>query len=401
LFPHLQLADPRERWVVGLADTLLSPVAGLRRLRRGPRRAGEPHAILLLRLERIGDLLMSLDAVRAIRSRAPRARIDLVVGSWNEPLARLVSDVDRIETLDASWLARGASSDGWVRMLAAARAWRKQRFDLAINFEGDIRSNLLLWLSGAARRVGFGMAGGGPLLTDCVPYDPHVHVAVNAQRLVDRALGPSQDASTAPPGRLHVPAEVRARAMDLLGRPRPHVPIIGIHASGGREIKQWDPVKFAEVASRLAASHAARIVLTGPAGDRAAIDRVKAALPSGIDVIDLAGDLDLVTLAAILEQMAVFVSGDTGPMHLAAAVGTPIVAVFGPSDPVRWGPIASAARIVRIDLPCSPCNRIRRPPARCLGHVPDCLSGIPAHRVYETIVSAIETRTLLGPDHGR
>jgi lipopolysaccharide heptosyltransferase II len=396
----LQLADPRERWVVGLADMLLSPVAGLRRLRRGPQSAGEPHAILLLRLERIGDLLMTLDAVRAVRSRAPRARIDLVVGSWNEPLARLVPEVDRIETLDASWLARGASPDGGGRMLTAALAWRKRRFDLAINFEGDIRSNVLVGLSGAARRIGFGMAGGGPLLTECVPYDPHAHVAVNAQRLVDRAFGPAQDASPPPPARLSVPEGARARAADLLGRLRTHGPLVGIHASGGREVKQWEPARFAELASRLAASHAARIVLTGSAGDRAVVDRLKAALPSGIDAIDLAGDLDLVTLAAVLERMAVFVTGDTGPMHLAAAVGTPVVAVFGPSDPARWGPLASAARIVSIELPCSPCNRIRRPPARCLGHVPDCLAGISADHVYETIVSAIATRTSRGPDHG-
>jgi lipopolysaccharide heptosyltransferase II len=401
LFPHLQLSDPRERWAVGLADAVLAPVAAIGRLGRGRNASAEPGAILLVRLERIGDLLMTLDAVRAVRSRAPRARIELVVGSWNEPLARLIPEVDQIETLDASWLARGASSGGEARMLATALGWRKRRFDVAINFEGDIRSNLLVWLSGATRRVGFGMAGGGPLLTECVLYDPRAHVAVNSQRLVDRAFGPSQDASAGTPGRLSVPAEARMRAADLLGRSLTGGPLIGIHASGGREIKQWEPARFAEVASRLAASHAARIVLTGSAGDRDVVDRLKAALPAGIHASDLAGDLDLVTLAAVLERMAVFVTGDTGPMHLAAAVGTPVVALYGPSDPVRWGPLASSARIVRIDLPCSPCNRIRRPPSRCTGHVPDCLAGIPAGRVYETVISVIDQRPSRGPDDGR
>jgi ADP-heptose:LPS heptosyltransferase len=70
-------------------------------------------------------------------------------------------------------------------------------------------------------------------------------------------------------------------------------------------------------------------------------------------------------------------------MHLAAAVGTPVVAVFGPSTPVRYGPLASNAHVVRVDLPCSPCNRIRKPPARCAGHTPDCLEAIPAARVID------------------
>jgi ADP-heptose:LPS heptosyltransferase len=76
-------------------------------------------------------------------------------------------------------------------------------------------------------------------------------------------------------------------------------------------------------------------------------------------------------------------------MHLAAAVGTPVVAVFGPSDPTRYVPSDPDHRIVRIDLPCSPCNRIRLPPARCVGHTPDCLEGIDADRVYRAALDAI------------
>ena len=130
-------------------------------------------------------------------------------------------------------------------------------------------------------------------------------------------------------------------------------------------------------------------MLTGSAGDRPLVDRLKALLPPEVQAIDLAGHLDLVTLAAVLERLTVFITGDTGPMHLAAAVGTPIVALFGPSAPERWGPLTASARIVRIDLPCSPCNRIRRPPARCLGHVPDCLAGITVARVCEAAGAAI------------
>lgn len=389
---------------MGLADVLLSPVAGLRRLRPSRREHGERSTVLLLRLERIGDLLMSLEAIQAVRARAPHARIELVVGSWNESLARLIPGIDRVETLDARWLARSRRAAGWGAMLGTARRWRARRFDLAINFEGDIRSNALLWLSGAKRRIGFGMAGGGPLLTDSVPYDPTSHVAVNSMRLVERAFGsPPADPRTAAHEflRLQLPGEARAQAADLVRRAPEDAPLIGIQASGGRDIKQWDPACFAEVAAKLVRSHSARIVLTGSAADRAVVDRLKAAWSDGIESIDLCGNLDLVTLAAVLERLTVFVTGDTGPMHLAAAVGTPIVALFGPSEPARWGPLAASARIVRIDLPCSPCNRIRRPPARCVGRVPDCLAGITASRVYDAVVSVIDARRSCGAVDGR
>ncbi|MBE3071848.1 MAG: glycosyltransferase family 9 protein [Acidobacteria bacterium] len=437
MFDHLQLSDWRERWAVGLADQALALLAWPARLWPARQRPPAPRAILLLRLERIGDLLMTRDAICAVRLLAPGARIDLVVGSWNEPVARLLPDVNGVEVLDARWLARDREGDGMSALMRRAWAWRGRRYDLAINFEGDVRSNILLWLSGASRRAGFDMAGGGPLLTERVTYNPREHVAVNAMTLVERALGGGQPSAKpvqrrpAGSSRLLLPAEARARAAELLGLqsvarssfenhrtigtvPSPAVraesaesrtaagpggggqrPLVGIHAGGGREIKQWEPARFAEVASALVRSHHARIVLTGSAGDRPLVDRVRALLPPDVQPIDLAGRLDLVSLAAVLERLSVLIIGDTGPMHLAAAVGTRMVALFGPSAPERWGPLTASARILRIDLPCSPCNRIRRPPERCVGHVPDCLAGITVACVTEAagdMLDAIDAR---------
>jgi heptosyltransferase I len=93
-----------------------------------------------------------------------------------------------------------------------------------------------------------------------------------------------------------------------------------------------------------------------------------------------------------LQQLDVFVTGDTGPMHLAYTVGTPVVAVFGPSAPQRYGPTGPDDRIVRVDLPCSPCNRIRQPPSRCVGHTPDCLTGVSADAVFDVTLSVLDRR---------
>ena len=195
VFNHLQIYDRRERWIVGCAELALKGVA-VARISRPRRPAGIPDRILLLRLERIGDLLMILSAITAVRTRAPHAEIDLVVGSWNEPLARLIPDVTRIEVLDASWLAREHAGASKAELIRRAWGWRERRYDLAINFEPDIRSNLLLALSGTSRRIGFSSAAArsgadrGPGLR---PVDSHLGERAAPRRRRParvRAIGP-------------------------------------------------------------------------------------------------------------------------------------------------------------------------------------------------------------------
>jgi ADP-heptose:LPS heptosyltransferase len=171
-----------------------------------------------------------------------------------------------------------------------------------------------------------------------------------------------------------------------------------VHVSGGRAIKQWEPDRFGEVARRLAKAYGAAIVLTGSPEDAALVATLRSSLPD-CRVIDVSGDADLPTLAAILERLDVFVTGDTGPMHLAGAVGTPVVAIFGPSDPARYALRGPHDRVVRVDLPCSPCNRIRRPPERCVGHTPDCLASVLVESVFEAAVSALTASGALGGVH--
>jgi ADP-heptose:LPS heptosyltransferase len=381
MFRHLQIYDRRERVLVGSADLALAAAAPVVRAFRG-RAAGPPKRILLMRIERIGDLLMALDAIVDVAAAAPAAEIDLVVGSWNASLARAIPGVHRIETLDAAWLAREGEGLGIRQLLARARTWRARRYDLAINFEPDIRSQLLLAATGAARLVGFSSGGGGPLLDVSLPFHPREPASDNARRLVASVL----DVPPRPETRLEIRADARSRARELLEGSRG--PLVGVHASGGREIKQWPVERFADVAARLARDRDATIVLSGSTADKPLIDVMRTRLGS-IRLVDVSGAIDLVTLAAVLERLDVFVTGDTGPMHLAAAVGTPVVAVFGPSDAARYAPRGNRHRVVRIDLPCSPCNRIRRPPARCVGHTPDCLSGIDVQRVFEAAELAL------------
>jgi len=390
----LQIANPWERSAVSVADAGLRLGTLLRRRRPRPAPDGI-HRILLLRIERIGDLLMSLPAIHALRERVPLATIDLIVGSWNRDIAAQVTGIDTVETMDAPWLARGRRSQAAPALVRQARGWRARGYDLALNLEGDIRSNVLMALSGARWTAGFGMAGGGPLLDDDVAFDARSHTAINGVRLVSAAFGegdlqaaqPVQGLDAAallPRAELKIPASAHAaadRALACTGTAQAHRPLVGLHIGAGRAVKEWPTSRMAEVGAWAARARGAALVLTGSGEDRDRAARVRQALPPDATVIDLVGALDLLPLAAVLARLSLFVTPDTGPMHLAAVLGTPVVAVFGPSSPERWGPLSLACRVVRIDLSCSPCNRIRHPPARCQGHTPDCLAGISVGQV--------------------
>jgi ADP-heptose:LPS heptosyltransferase len=378
--PRLNIYNRRERMLVAAADAALWP-AGL--VRHALRRPAEdpPRRILCLRLERIGDLIMTIPALTELRARARDAAIDLVVGSWNREIAATIHGIDRIESLDAAWLTREGEGRGTLALIREARSWRSREYDLAINFEPDIRSNILAVAAGARRLAGFASGGGGALLDLALEYDRSAHTTDNAVTLVRAALAGSAPATGS--SSLVLPEPARAEAARLLQN-LPKGVRIGIHVSGGRPVKQWPEARFAEIAARLVADRRAAIVLTGAPGDRAQVEVVKRALPAD-RVLDLSGRVDLVTLAAILVGLDLLVTGDTGPMQLADAVGTPIVAIFGPSDAARYAPRGPRSRVVRIELPCSPCNRIRLPPARCTGHTPDCLAGITVAQVIRAI----------------
>ncbi len=396
MFEHLQIDDRRDRWLVGCADLLLKPVGDIGGWRRNVP-ADAPRRVLLFRLERIGDLLMTLGALGEVRRRLPEAQLHLVAGSWNAELARLVPALDRVHTLDAPWMAREGTSSGARDIADCIEDWRRRDFDLAMNFEPDIRSNALLAASGARRRVGYDARGGGAFLSDVHRYDPAMHVAANALELVegtlpaDRYVSGSQSRPAAPGGpelpaaayaTLRIPDTARSTAASLLPKPEDG-PLIGLNPGAGRAVKEWPGAHFARAAAILAERHGATVVLLGSAAERTKLEAVERAIPASLRIVNLAGKAPLVELAAILARLGVLIVGDTGPMHLAAAVGTPVVAIFGPTDPTRYAPLTTRSAIVHTRLWCRPCNRARMPPQRCRGVTPDCLANVTIDSVVE------------------
>lgn len=380
----LQIYDRRERALVTAGDALLSAAAAIAspfRRRVLPR---DPSRILLFRLERIGDLLMVLPAIADLRAAVPSARLDLVVGSWNAEIASAIAGIDRVITLDPSWLSRGSGGAKLPALLATARGWRAERYDVALNFEPDVRSNLIAAMTGARWTAGYRSGGGGALLDQALDYQPSEHTTDNARRLVAAVFDVPSRASRLT---LELPESSRRDAATLIGGSKR--PLVAVHVAGGRPVKQWEPERFLTVARTLVDVQGATIVLTGGPGDEPLIEGLRAGLPAD-RVIDASKAPGLLAVGAILEQCDLMITGDTGPMHLAAAVGTPIVAVFGPSDPRRYMPRGPHDRVIRVDLPCAPCNRIRLPPARCTGRTPDCLALVTPDRVIDAALAILD-----------
>jgi ADP-heptose:LPS heptosyltransferase len=371
--------DARERALLRLVDL---PALFLRRRLRAaiaadPVDPARIRRVLVLRLDRLGDLIMSLPALHDLRLAVPEAQITLAVGRWCESIAER-APVDEILRWSAPWVGRRLEGRASLAALVrAARALRARPPDLAIDLQGDVRAMLLMALTGARHRVGYLNTGGGWLLTHAVPLDETVSWVDQNRLAVRRALGalPAQ----VPSGGILVRAEDRALGLRLLserlgGLPRP---LVGVHPSGGRLVKQWDPARWRAVAQRLAQELGAAIVVTGSQADRALASSVLEGFSGA--AVDLAGVLDVRETLAVISVLDLFLSADTGPMHMACAVGTPSVSVFGPSDPQRYfsAPAADVGArhvVVRADLWCAPCNLIRRPPDECAGPIaPECL----------------------------
>ena len=380
-----RIYDRRERWALAgfdLALRLATPLLGLSPSRSTSVEVGSVRRILAVRLDRLGDLLMTLPALSELRRLAPNAEIELAVGSWNEEITSRLPFVDRVRIVDAPWAAWGQRAS-WRD---AARAMRDgETPDLAIDFQGDVRAILLMARTGAAFRAGYGDTGGGHLLTHVGFWDEATSWYRQNVELLETIFPGKPLPSKIEPYNFLLPEDrsVGREVLKGLGLSDARRPFIGIHPSAGRAIKQWELDKFAALADRLVEATSGAVILTGASSDRELVEHVATRCKTPPQV--LIGGVGLRGFAALLERLDLFVSGDTGPMHLADAVACPGVALFGPSDPRRYRPQSGETlTVVRNPVYCSPCNMIRKPPRECaLLEAPECLSTITVDRVVQ------------------
>lgn len=285
--------------------------------------------ILIVRLGALGDIVHAIPAAAALRQAYPDARIDWVVDEKHHGILQLVEGIDRLVLL------RRPALRGWTEAIAQLRA---VRYDVALDFQGLMKSAVLARASGAARVLGFSIwhlreKGARPFYSESIDTSPGregevLHVVRKNLQLVG-ALGIGQPAITFPFRR--VPSAARdAVVADAAGRP-----LALLNPGAAWPNKRWHTDRFGEVAAFL---HEVRgmapVVLWGP-GEEVLAERV---IESSGGVARMAPPTGLADLLELAREAALMVSGDTGPLHIAAAVGTPVVSIFGPTDPARNGP---------------------------------------------------------------
>ncbi len=291
----------------------------------------------------IGDAVMSLPFLRAVRRAHPSDRLSVLARRGPATIYR----------------AEGSADEVLLRSSFAADAWglRRGRFDEAWLLPNSFRAALYAFASGARRRIGYATDHRSPLLTHARPAPPGTAHQLRDYDALLAALGIAPD--LAPP-RLPLPEAARLRADAVLSAAGlANAKLIALcPGSAFAATKRWPAERYAALADALTERGFGCALLIGPA-ERELGARVASAARADLPV--LGADLDPVELAAVLSRARAAITNDSGPMHLAGAVGTPVVAFFGATDPGRTGPSGSPSRVLDRYVFCSPCFKTECP----------------------------------------
>lgn len=341
-----------------------------------------------MRLSAIGDVINTLPALGALRQRFPGAFLAWLV----EDKARGVLEghpyLDDLFVFERARLTAKARTLSDLREVSReiarlARKLRRAKFDLLLDFHGNLKSGVLGSLACATTRVGYDRRNsreGNFLFNRC-----RVRLADSRIHRVEKHLALLEAVGIRTrffPYVLPVPREARSFASAFLSAACPGQPYAVLHpgTSAFGAHKRWPAPFFGRLAERLALETGLEVLVTSGPGELPLAKEVASHCRATVRLPETGS---LLQLAAILERARVFVSADTGPMHLAAALQVPVVALFGPKDPVVYGPFGTRSRVVSASLPCAPCGGRRCAHGQCMGSIsPD--------RVFEAVVGLLE-----------
>lgn len=309
--------------------------------------------VAVLRLDHLGDLLHLLPFLRRLRTALPQARIDLWTGPWGRELASLFADVDTVRVSPAPWFERPLRKDWpWADIRGLAQGLKAQGYGAAFEPRGDLRHHLALWGACIPVRAGHAVTAGGFLLTHEARWDAALHEQDQALALLDQA--------GLPPGRplrtpyLKLTAAARGEAEGLAKELKLGRRTVMVQAACGTQAKRWSQASWAAVLDALPAG--TRVCLLGSAAEKEEITALASKLKRPPAMA--AGRLSLSGLAAFLQKAQLLISVDSGPAHLAAVQGVPVLSLFsGTNRASQWAPRGPKVKVLQAQgLPCSPCE---------------------------------------------
>ncbi len=340
--------------------------------------------ILVVRTDRLGDMVVTTPLFSAIKQALPDCRLTVLASAVGAPAARAHPAVDAVEIDPVE-----AKNSKWSGTLALARRIRALRCDAAVVVLAKHRLAAALWLARVPVRIGPGQRGYSFLFNHPVIQEhrrpPIRHETAYSLDLL-RPLGIAPDYTTRPVWRV-APEDAAAVERTLAAHGLGAAPALAtLHPGHGGSSLNWTPERYAELADCLATERNMSIVITGAAADAAVVARVCAAMRT--PALNLAGQLTLTQLAALFARSALYVGSSTGPTHVAAAVGTPVVALYCPLEqslPDRWRPQAEQCTVL---LP--PVNQVC---PKCLGaqcQFYPCMELIPARQAADAAAALID-----------
>ncbi|MGQ9499067.1 MAG: glycosyltransferase family 9 protein [Dissulfurimicrobium sp.] len=347
--------------------------------------------ILIVKLSAIGDVVQSLPVLAALRAEFPEAHIGWVVGEAAAGLLESHPMLDEIIIFPRRGLGALISNpSGWPaffsEIVAFLKRLRAMDYDFVIDLQGLFKSGFITFFSRARAKVGF--ANGRELssifLNTRLPaYDPDEHAVLRYMRIASY-LGAKIDKPMFPTGVLDKDREQLDALLRGVGVQ--DAPIMCMVPGAAWSSKRWTSQGFSEIADYCTDKLDLVPIIVGGRGDRWLAREIVSFARRRI--IDLTGQTNLKMLAALFERSKVTVSTDTGPMHLAAATGSPVVALFGPTAPWRTGPFGEQHQVLRCQMSCSPCFRRSCPDPRCM-------TGIMPLEVIAAVSSVVKKQGVL------
>lgn len=302
--------------------------------------------LLVADLAYLGDTLMTSPVVTNLRRNHPNAIIDFLTSSDSAVVVRHNPDLNQVLEVDKARFRNVTELDYFNALVQRLKG---KNYDTAFIVHRAPRTALLAFLARIPTRVGLATQGRGLLLTQRVALDPSYHRTDSALALLSAVGEPISTRAlsfTPAPG-----ASQRAEGLlDRVGWDFAH-PLVALSPGGSWATKRWSPARFAKLAERLIEAGANVTVVGGP-GDRVAADEIKSAVPA---VFDLVGQTGFDELYEVFRRCAGVIANDSGPMHLAAAAGIPLVGLFGPTSPARCAPISPQSVTVAGEVPCLGC----------------------------------------------
>jgi lipopolysaccharide heptosyltransferase II len=357
----------------------------------------EVQRILCVRLDNLGDVLMTTPALHALRASAPERHITLLASSVGAEAARFIPEVDEVIRYEAPWVKNTAPHKP-SNELMLRRQLEAGRYDAAVIFtvysQNPLPAAMLCYLAGIPRRLAYCRENPYALLSDWLPEtEPHEQVRHEVQRQLDlvgavgaSAPGQGMRLVVAPEDRMTVAAKLIAIGAD------PDRPYAVFHPGATASSRRWPPERFAQTAAALTRALDCQVIVTGGAGEKALAHDVcraaaAAAGPGGAPHIgSLAGALTLGELAALIERAGVLVSNNSGPVHIASALGAPVVVLYALTNPQHM-PWKTAHRTLFKDVPCRWCYRSVCPQ----GHH-ECLLGVSAEQATDAALAVFRSR---------